>query len=181
MLSLSLLIKDRNWHTRSCLYLSLWMIDIIEIEPYEEIVDRDEVYSTPSGSRSASPVSVNRSLPPAQSLSQGPSTSVYNANLMTSVMRPDPRYELALIWHRKWRILRQSTPTRRRWQLHNFWSTAWLNCRRSFAHFYRASARAKHTDARYWYSKSVRLSVRPSVTFRYQTAEDTAIVTIEDE
>ena len=33
---------------------------------------------------------------PAQSLSQGPSTSVYNANLMTSVMRPDPRYELAL-------------------------------------------------------------------------------------
>ena len=38
------------------------------------------------------------SLPPAQSLSQGPSTSVYNANLMTSVMRPDPdpRYELAL-------------------------------------------------------------------------------------
>ena len=69
----------------------------IEIEPYEEIVDRDEVFSTPSGSRSASPVSVNdRSLPPAQSLSQGPSTSVYNASLMTSVMRPDPRYELAL-------------------------------------------------------------------------------------
>ena len=25
----------------------------IEIEPYEEIVDRDEVFSTPSGSRSA--------------------------------------------------------------------------------------------------------------------------------
>ena len=49
-----------------------------------------------SGSRSASPVSVDRSLPPAQSLSQGPSTSVYNANLMTSAMRPDPRYELAL-------------------------------------------------------------------------------------
>ena len=47
----------------------------IEIEPYEEIVDRAEVYSTPSGSRSASPVSVDRSLPPAQSLSQGPSTS----------------------------------------------------------------------------------------------------------
>jgi len=68
----------------------------IEIEPYEEIVDRAEVFSTPSGSRSASPVSVDRSLPPAQSLSQGPSTSVYNANLMTSVMRPDPRYELAL-------------------------------------------------------------------------------------
>ena len=68
----------------------------IEIEPYEEIVDRDEVFSTPSGSRSASPVSVDRSLPPAQSLSQGPSTSVYNTNLMTSVMRPDPRYELAL-------------------------------------------------------------------------------------
>jgi len=68
----------------------------IEIEPYEEIVDRDEMFSTPSGSRSASPVSVDRSLPPAQSLSQGPSTSVYNANLMTSVMRPDPRYELAL-------------------------------------------------------------------------------------
>ena len=68
----------------------------IEIEPYEEIVDRDEVFSTPSGSRSASPVSVDGSLPSAQSLSQGPSTSVYNANLMTSVMRPDPRYELAL-------------------------------------------------------------------------------------
>ena len=68
----------------------------IEIEPYEEIVDRAEVFSTPSGSRSASPVSVDRSLPPAQSLSQGPSTSVYNANTMTSVMRPDPRYELAL-------------------------------------------------------------------------------------
>ena len=47
----------------------------IEIEPYEEIVDRD-VFSTPSGSRSASPVSVDRSLPPAQSLSHGPSTSV---------------------------------------------------------------------------------------------------------
>jgi len=69
----------------------------IEIEPYEEIVDRAEVYSTPSGSRSASPVSVDRNLPPAQSLSQGPSTSVYNANLMTSVMRPDPRYELAWV------------------------------------------------------------------------------------
>ena len=41
-------------------------------------------------------MSVDRSLPPAQSLSQGPSTSVYNTNLMTSVMRPDPRYELAL-------------------------------------------------------------------------------------
>ena len=68
----------------------------IEIEPYEKTVDRDEVFSTPSGSRSASPESVDRSLPPAQSLSQGPSTSVYNANLMTSVMRPDPRYELAL-------------------------------------------------------------------------------------
>jgi len=65
----------------------------IEVEPYEEIVDRAEVFSTPSGSRSASPVSVDRSLPPAQSL--GPSTSVYNANLLTSVMRPDPRYELA--------------------------------------------------------------------------------------
>ena len=49
----------------------------IEIEPtYEEIVDRAEVFSTPSGSRSASPESVDRSLPPAQSLSQGPSTSV---------------------------------------------------------------------------------------------------------
>jgi len=68
----------------------------IEIEPYEEIVDRAEVFSTPSGSRSASPVSVDRSLPPAQSLSQKPSTSVYNANLMTSVMRPDPRHALAL-------------------------------------------------------------------------------------
>jgi len=68
----------------------------IEIEPYEERVDRAEVFSTPSGSRSASPVSVDRSLPSAQSLSQGPSTSVYNANLMTSIMRPDPRYELAL-------------------------------------------------------------------------------------
>jgi len=66
----------------------------IEIEPYEEIVDRAEVFSTPSWSKSASPV--DRSLPPAQSLSQGPSTSVYNANLMTSVLRPDPRYELAL-------------------------------------------------------------------------------------
>jgi len=68
----------------------------IEIEPYDEIVDRAEVYSTPSGSRSASPVSVDRNLPPAQSLSQGPSTYVYNANLMTSVMRPDPRYEIAV-------------------------------------------------------------------------------------
>jgi len=68
----------------------------VEVEPYEEIVDRAEVYSTPSGSRSASPVSVDRSLPPAQSLSQGLSTFVYNANLMTSVMRPDQRYELAL-------------------------------------------------------------------------------------
>jgi len=55
------------------------------------------VYSTPSGSRSASPVSVDRSLPPAQSLSQRPSTSVYDANLMTSVMRPDPRYEVACV------------------------------------------------------------------------------------
>jgi len=70
---------------------------MIEIEPYEEIVDIAEGYSTPpSGSRSASPVSVDRNLPPAQSLSQGPSNSVYNANLMSSVMRPDPRYELAL-------------------------------------------------------------------------------------
>ena len=58
----------------------------VEIEPYEEIVDRAEVFS---GSKSASPVSIDRSLPPAQSPSQGPSTSVYNANLMTSVMRPD--------------------------------------------------------------------------------------------
>ena len=74
------------------------MIDIIEVEPYEEIVDRAEVFIVAyaySGSRSASPVSVDRSLPPAQSLSQGPSSSVYNANLMISVMRPDPRYELA--------------------------------------------------------------------------------------
>ena len=61
----------------------------IEVEPYEEIVDRAEVFSTPSGSRSASPVSVDRSLPPAQSL--GPSTSVYNANLLTSVMRSPSR------------------------------------------------------------------------------------------
>ena len=68
----------------------------IEIEPYEEIVDRAEVFSTPSGSRSASPVSVDRSLPPAQSLSQGPNTFACNATLLTSVMRPDPRYELAL-------------------------------------------------------------------------------------
>jgi len=67
----------------------------VEVEPYEEIVDRAEVFSTPSESRSASPVSVDRSLQPAQSPPQGPSTSVYNANLMTSVMRPDPRYELA--------------------------------------------------------------------------------------
>jgi len=49
----------------------------IEIEPYEEIVDRAEVYSTPSGSRAASPVSVDRCLPPAQSLSQGPSVEFY--------------------------------------------------------------------------------------------------------
>ena len=63
----------------------------VEVEPYEEIVDKAEVFSTPSGSRSASSVSVDRSLPPAQSPPQGPSTSVYNANLMTSVMRPDPR------------------------------------------------------------------------------------------
>ena len=49
----------------------------VEVEPYEEIVDKAEVFSTPSGSRSASSVSVDRSLPPAQSLSQGPSTSVY--------------------------------------------------------------------------------------------------------
>ena len=76
-------------------YVTWALLQYIEIEPYEEIVDRAEVFSTPSGSRSASPVSVDRSLPPAQSLSQGPSTSVY-ANLMTSVMRPDPRYELAL-------------------------------------------------------------------------------------
>ena len=68
----------------------------IDIEPYEETVDNAEVFSMPSGSRSASPESVDRSLPPVQSLSQGPSTSVYNANMMTSVMRPDPRYELAL-------------------------------------------------------------------------------------
>jgi len=74
------------------------MIDIIiEVEPYEKIVDRAEVFSTLSGSRSASSVSIDRSLPPAQSLSQGPSTSVYNANLMASVMRPDPRYELAWV------------------------------------------------------------------------------------
>jgi len=57
----------------------------IEIRPYEEIVDRAEVFSTPSGSRSASPVFVDRNLSPAQSLSQGPSTSIYNVNLMTSV------------------------------------------------------------------------------------------------
>jgi len=37
----------------------------VEIEPYEEIVDRAEVFSTPSGSRSASPVSVDRSFPSA--------------------------------------------------------------------------------------------------------------------
>ena len=48
----------------------------IEIEPYEEIVDRDEVFSTPSGSRSASPVSVDRSLPPAQSLIRYPKDPV---------------------------------------------------------------------------------------------------------
>ena len=93
----------------------------IEIEPYEEIVDRDEVFSTPSGSRSASPVSVDKSLPPAQSLSQGPSTSVYNANLMTSVMRSDPRYELALasqVPHTQ--TEHPESPTRRRWQSHIF-------------------------------------------------------------
>jgi len=44
----------------------------IEIEPYEEIVDRAEVFSTPSGSRSVSPESVDRSLPPAQLLSKDP-------------------------------------------------------------------------------------------------------------
>ena len=44
----------------------------VEVEPYEETVDRAEVFSTPSGSRSASPVSVDRSLPPAQSPPQGP-------------------------------------------------------------------------------------------------------------
>ena len=66
----------------------------VEIEPYEEIVDRAEVFSTPSGSRSASPVSVDRSLPPAQSLFQGPSTSVYNANLMTSER---PRFFVILL------------------------------------------------------------------------------------
>jgi len=43
------------------------------VELYEEIVDRAEVFSTASGSRSASPVSVDRSLPPAQSPSQRPS------------------------------------------------------------------------------------------------------------
>ena len=72
----------------------------IEIEPYEEIVDRAEVFSTPSGSRSASPVSVDKSLPPAQSLylARTQYFCMYrpNATLMTSVMRPDPRYELAL-------------------------------------------------------------------------------------
>jgi len=77
-------------------YVTWALLQYIEIEPYEEIVDRAEVFSTPSGSRSASPVSVDRSLPPAQLLSQGPSTSAYNATLMTSVMRPDPKYELAL-------------------------------------------------------------------------------------
>ena len=64
------------------------------VELYEEIVDRAEVFSTASGSRSASPVSVDRSLPPAQSPFQRPSK---NANSMTSVMRPDPRYELAWV------------------------------------------------------------------------------------
>ena len=42
-------------------------------------------------------MSVDRSLPPTQSPSHGPSTSVYNANLMTSVMRPDATYELAWV------------------------------------------------------------------------------------
>jgi len=37
----------------SCVYVC------VEIEPYEEIVDRAEEFSTPSGSRSASPVSVD--------------------------------------------------------------------------------------------------------------------------
>ena len=44
----------------------------VEVEPYEEIVDKAEVFSTPSGSRSASPESVDRSLPPAQLLSKDP-------------------------------------------------------------------------------------------------------------
>jgi len=67
----------------------------VEAELYEETVDRAEVFSMPSRSRSASPVPVDRSLPPGKSPSKGPSTSVYNANLMTSVMRPDTKYELA--------------------------------------------------------------------------------------
>ena len=104
----------------TCLHLSLH----VEVEPYKEIVDIADEFSIPSGSRSASPVSVDRNLPPAQSLSQGPSTSVYNANPMTSVMRPDPRYELA--WVSQCRILRQSTPRRRRWQsrLHHLCETS---------------------------------------------------------
>ena len=46
-----------------------------------------------------------------------------------------------------------------------------LNFSQTAENFYRASA-TQYADARYWYNKSVRLfvspSVRPSVTFRYQ-------------
>jgi len=43
----------------------------------------------------------------SKSPSEGPSTSVYNTNLMTSVMRPGPRYELGIA---SAAFCRQSTP-----------------------------------------------------------------------
>ena len=71
----------------------------IEVEPYEEIVDRAEVYSIRL-------VEIDRlvqcpSIGVSHLRSRYPKDPVllyilYNANLMTSVMRPDPRYELAL-------------------------------------------------------------------------------------
>jgi len=49
------------------------------------------------------------------------------------------------------------------------WETTTIRVRWPYLHFFIAR---QHTDARYWYSKSVCLSVRPSVclsvTFRYQ-------------
>ena len=68
----------------------------IEIEPYEEIVDRDEVFSTPRL------VGVDRLVQcPLIGISHLRSRypkdpELLCTNLMTSVMRPDPRYELAL-------------------------------------------------------------------------------------
>ena len=94
--------------------------------------------------------------------------SVYNTNLMTSVMRPDPRYELALQWHRKCRILRQSTPIRRRWQsqlevtqCHSTGTIRKPGCNFLFAfHFHSNYGSVLHyfrDKARYW-SKIVNFS-----------------------